>query len=78
MLERVPHFQPVDLGRQPADLTIQFIHLLFRQLGLFADVAVPIEQFGQSLEGYFLPFFQLARMDAELRRQLVDGLFFFQ
>jgi hypothetical protein len=72
----------IDLGRQAADLTIQFIHLLFMCLSLFAGIAVSIEQFRQSLEGNLLPFFQLARAlrapDIQFCRQLVDGLFFFQ
>jgi hypothetical protein len=45
------------LRGQPPNLAIQFVDLLFMHLGLFAGVAVAIEQFRQSLQGNFLPFF---------------------
>ena len=71
--------QPVELGGQPADLSVQFIHLafVFRLPGALTLVLI-LEQLGQVFEGLFLPAIQYVRIHPVFGGNLVDRFFFFQ
>jgi len=72
-------FEPRQLGAEAANLGVQLAHLPFVLgfQGLFA-LAVLCEQLGQVLRRLALPLMDLVRMDPIFRRDLRDGLLFFQ
>jgi len=72
-------FEPVELGRQPANLAVQFVNLalVFGLPGAFPLVLI-LEQLGQVFQRLFLPAIQHVRMHPVFGGKLVDRFFFFQ